>query len=239
MDDLVQRTERTKLRRERDRGRFDRTTVYAILDATPMCHFGYVIDGKPAVTPTLHWRDGDMLYWHGAAASRALQASQNAEVCVTVTLFDGLVLARSGFLHSVNYRSVMVFGTAVAVTDTEAKLTHLQTLIDGLFPNRWDSLRPATSQELNATSVLSLPIEEASAKVRTGGPSDPEKDCEVPVWAGVVPIQQVVDAPIPDERLPVNIAAPPHVTEFSLRRSSGQLANARNVASQQQNLRIS
>lgn len=216
MADILERTERTKLRRERARGHFDRRTIYAILDATPLCHFGYMIDGKPAVTPTLHWREGDHLYWHGAGASRALGAAQDTDVCVTVTLLDGMVLARSGFLHSVNYRSAMVFGRAANVHDPDKKLAHLATFINSLFPDRWDALRPATEQELNATAVLTMPIEEASAKIRSGPPGDPDADCSHPVWAGVLPIRQVVGTPAPDARLDGDIAVPAHATEFKL-----------------------
>jgi hypothetical protein len=194
------KTERTRLCRLHERGHYDRQTVYAILDATPICHLGYVIDGAPSVTPTFHWRVGDRVYWHGSNASRALRAAEGADVCLTVSLLDGLVLARSGFHHSANFRSVMVFGRAEKISDPDLKLEKLKVFLDGLYPGRWDSLRPVSDQELKATAVLSLPIGEASAKIRTGGPVDDEADYNLPIWAGVVPIRQTFETPVPCSR---------------------------------------
>jgi hypothetical protein len=212
----LQKTERTRLRRLHDRGHYDRDTVHSILDATPFCHVGYVIDGKPAVTPTFHWREGDRVYWHGSSASRALRASEGSEVCLTVSLLDGLVLARSGFHHSANYRSVMIFGEATRTTDPEAKLERLKNFIEGLYPGRWDSLRPVTAQELKATAVLSLPIDEASAKIRTGQPVDDEADYSLPIWAGVLPVRYAVGNPEPDPRNSDGVTEPPGLRDTKI-----------------------
>jgi nitroimidazol reductase NimA-like FMN-containing flavoprotein (pyridoxamine 5'-phosphate oxidase superfamily) len=211
-DDL-ETTERTRLRRLRERGRFDRETVYSILDATPWCHVGTVLDGRPVVTPTFHWREGDHVYWHGSSASRALRAAEGADVCLTVSLLDGLVLARSGFHHSANYRSVMIFGRACKVQDRDEKLERLRNFIERLYPGRWDTLRPVTEQELKATAVLTLPIEEASAKLRTGHPVDDEGDYDVPVWAGIVPLRLAIDEPIRDPRAPAAVAEPGYLRQ--------------------------
>ena len=202
------KTERSRLRRLHERGHYDRESVYAILDATPLCHLGTVQDGAPVVTPTLQWREGDRVYWHGSNASRALRASVGAEVCLTVSMLDGLVLARSGFHHSANFRSVTIFGRAEKLEDPQQKAEKLRVFLDGLYPGRWDTLRPATDQEIKATAVLSMPIDEASAKVRTGGPVDDEPDYALKVWGGVLPIRQVVGEPIPCPRNPDGLAIP-------------------------------
>ena len=186
-------TPRTRLRRLHDKAAYDADTIRAILDAQPLAHIGHLIDGAPAVTPTLQWRIGERVYWHGSAASRMIKASAGQAVCLTVTLLDGLVLARSGLEHSVNFRSVMVFGVAEPVSDPATKARHLETMIEQMFPTRWAQLRPMTVQELKATAVLSLPISEASAKIGAGMPTDPPDDVNWPVWAGVVPIRQVLD----------------------------------------------
>jgi uncharacterized protein len=189
---------RTRLRRLHDKAAYDADTVKAILDAQPLAHIGHLIDGAPAVTPTLHWREGERVYWHGSSASRMIRASAGQAVCLTVTLLDGLVLARSGFEHSVQFRSVMVFGVAELVVDAAAHARHLETMIDQMFPARWPQLRPMTAQELKATAILSLPITEASAKIGAGMPTDAADDMNWPVWAGVVPIRQVLDLAQPD-----------------------------------------
>ena len=189
---------RTRLRRLHDKAAYDPATIRAILDAQPLAHVGHMIDGAPVVTPTLQWRIGDRVYWHGSSASRMIRAASGAPVCLTVTLLNGLVLARSGLEHSVNFRSVMVFGTAERVTDPAAKARHLEVMMDQMLPGRWPQLRPMTAQELKATAVLSLPISEASAKIGAGMPTDPPEDMEWPVWAGVVGIRQVLDDPLPD-----------------------------------------
>ena len=180
--------DRIRVKREPERGRYDRQTIDAILDEALICHLGFAVDGQPYVIPTLHARVGDVLYVHGSAASRALRhLDSGAPVCVTVTLFDGLVLAKSVFNHSVNYRSVVVFGTARTVPADE-KRTALRALTEQLAPGRWDEVRQPTDQELKATWILALPIEEASAKVRTGGPSEEPEDEDLPIWSGVVPV---------------------------------------------------
>jgi nitroimidazol reductase NimA-like FMN-containing flavoprotein (pyridoxamine 5'-phosphate oxidase superfamily) len=180
--------ERLRVKREPQRARYDRETVDAILDEALICHLGFAVDGRPYVVPTLHARVGDRLYVHGSAASRMLRhVATGAEVCVTVTLFDGLVLARSVFNHSVNYRSVVLLGTATLVEGDE-KREALHALTEQLAPGRWDEARQPTAKELKATWILSVPIEEVSAKVRNGPPEDEPEDEDLPVWAGVVPV---------------------------------------------------
>ena len=210
MTDL-NKTERSRLRRAHERGSFDRQTVNEILDATPLCHVGYNVDGKPFVTPTFHWREGDYIYWHGSSASRMLKNAENSDVCLTVTHFDGFVIARSAFHHSVNFRSVMLFGRPEIVADPEVATEKMKTFVDGLFPGRWNTLRPMNDKELKATSVISMKIDEGSAKVRTGPPVDDEEDYALPIWAGVVPVTQVVGDAIPCERLEPDIEIPDDV----------------------------
>jgi uncharacterized protein len=189
----------TRLRRLHERGDYDAATIHAVLDAAPLCHVGHVIDGRPVVTPTLHWREGDHVYWHGSAASRMLRANAaGGPVCLTATLLDGWVLARSGFHSSANYRSVMCFGTPTLITDRDHKLAAMRGFVERLFPGRWDTLRPPSDQEVKATAILSLPLTEASAKVRTGPPHDDEEDLTWPVWAGVIPLNLTPDTPEPD-----------------------------------------
>ncbi len=191
-------TSRTRLRRLHDKAAYDPETIRAILDAQPLAHIGHLIDGAPTVTPILQWRIGERVYWHGSSASRMIRAAAGQPVCLTVTLLDGLVLARSGLEHSVNFRSVMVFGVAEPVTDPAAKARHLEVMIDQMFPTRWPQLRPMTAKELKATAVLSLPLSEASAKIGAGMPTDLPEDIAWPVWAGVVGVRQVLDTPQPD-----------------------------------------
>jgi uncharacterized protein len=180
--------DRTRVRREPKRGRYDRGTIDAILDEALICHLGFEVEGQPYVIPTLHARVGDRLYLHGSSASRMLRhAASGTRMCATVTLFDGLVLARSIFNHSVNYRSVVVFGTATVV-DGDGKMQALHALAEQLAPGRWEEARQPSRKELKATSILSLPLDEASAKVRTGAEEDDEEDLDLPVWAGVVPV---------------------------------------------------
>jgi hypothetical protein len=205
------RTARTRLRRSPTRGRYDRAAVDAILDGGVLCHVGYVIDGQPMVTPTLYWREGDRVYWHGSAASNMLRAVDGAPVCLTVSHFDGLVLARSGFHHSVNYRSVMLLGEA-RVEDASASPELLDRFVDALVPGRAATLRRPTAQELKATTVVSIEIDELSAKVREGGPVDEPEDYELPIWAGVVPLHLEVDEAIPDDRLLSGVELPDHVS---------------------------
>jgi len=207
-------TERTRVRRLPKRGVYDRETLYAILDEALICHLGIVVDGAPVVLPTIHWREGDTLYVHGSAASRMLRSLRDGvEVCVTVTLLDGLVLARSAFHHSMNYRSAVVFGTAREVTDREEKLRALDSLVEHVVRGRSAEVRAPNESELRQTLVLGLPIDEASSKIRTGGPVDDEEDYALPVWAGVVPARLVFGSALPDER--VNAAVPDYVTSYS------------------------
>ena len=199
----------TKVRRLPKRGAYDPQTIYSVLDAAIYCHVAHLIGKRPVATPTLHWRHGNRLYWHGSAASRMLRAgAAGGEVCLTATLVDGFVLARSGFNHSMNYRSAMCFGRPEEITDNAAKAVALEHFLERWFPGRWATLRPPTRKELAATRVLSMPIDEASAKIRTGGPHDPEKDVDWPVWAGVIPVHMEVGAAVAAEDYRV-AAAPP------------------------------
>lgn len=214
MPDTLQVTDRSRLRRLHQRGHFDRNTIDAILDAQPLCSVGYIIDGRPFVTPTMQWREGDHVYWHGSAASRALRSATGAEVCLSVAILDGFVLARSGMHHSVNSRSVTLYGTAHKVEDPAEKLEKLRRFLDGLFPGRYEGLRPDHAQDLKATTVLGMALEEGSAKVRTGGPVDEEEDYDLPIWAGVIPVTTQVGAPIPDPRNLDGVETPDHVANF-------------------------
>ena len=213
MPDTFPTTERTRIRRLHNRGTHGREDVYAVLDAVPFCHVGYVIDGAPYVTPTLQWRDGDRLYWHGSAASRFLRQVDGKPVCVTCSIMDGYVLARSAFNHSVNYRSVMAFGTAHVLEGEAEKSQALRDLTDGLFPGRWDSLRPMTTQELKATSVLWMDVEEASAKIRNGPPGDAD-EAEFPVWAGVIPVRTILAEAVGAPELAGGCALPGELAEL-------------------------
>lgn len=192
-------TERTRVRRLPKRASYDAATIYAILDEALICHVGFAVDGRPVVIPTIHWREGDRLYIHGSAASHMLRSlKEGIEACVTVTLLDGLVMARSAFHHSMNYRSVVVFGKAEEVTDREQKLHTLERLVEHIAPGRSAEVRAPNESELRQTLVLSLPIDEASAKIRTGPPIDDEEDYALPVWAGVIPLQMVRLAGVTD-----------------------------------------
>jgi nitroimidazol reductase NimA-like FMN-containing flavoprotein (pyridoxamine 5'-phosphate oxidase superfamily) len=203
---------RTKLRRLPKRGAHDRETIDAILDEAMVCHLGFVHDGRPAVIPTLHARVGDEVLIHGSAASRMLRAlATGVDVCLTATLIDGLVLARSAFHHSVNYRSVVLYGTARPLTETAELESALEAFTEKLVPGRWADVRWPNRKELKGTAALALPIEEGSAKVRTGPPIDDEEDYALGMWAGVVPMRTEVLAPEPDERLPDGIKPPEYV----------------------------
>jgi uncharacterized protein len=205
-------TNRTRVRRVPARGQYERETIDAILDEALISHVGFVHDGAPVVIPTLHARLGDRLYLHGSAASRMLRTlERGVPVCVTVTLVDGLVLARSAFHHSVNYRSVVVFGEARPVEPEEERLRALELFTEKLVPGRWADVRPPSRQELKGTKVLALSLDEASAKVRTGPPVDDEEDYELPVWAGVLPLGTAVASPEPDPRLDPSIETPGYV----------------------------
>jgi nitroimidazol reductase NimA-like FMN-containing flavoprotein (pyridoxamine 5'-phosphate oxidase superfamily) len=209
------RTGRTKVKRLPDRGRYDRETINAILDEALVCHVGFVSDGQPYVIPTGFARIGDDLYIHGSAASRMLRnLSKGFDICVTVTLIDGLVLARSAFHHSINYRSVVVLGKASLVEDRDEKLKVLAAFTEHKVPGRWADVRWPTELELKATSVLKLPIEDASAKVRTGDPKDDEEDYSMDVWAGVLPLVLTPGEAVNDSRLNGEIAVPNYVTHY-------------------------
>ena len=195
-------TDRTQVKRLPKRGVYDKEQVHAILDEGFLCHVGFVADGQPYVIPTLYVRDGDRIYIHGSAASRMLRTlDEGADVCVTVTLVDGFVLARSAFHHSMNYRSVVVLGKARLVDDPNEKMQALHRFTNHMVPGRWEEVRQPAEQELKATNVLVLALDEVSAKVRTGSPLDDEEDYSLPVWAGVVPVRTELGVPVPDQRL--------------------------------------
>jgi len=208
-------TERTKLKRLPKRGHFDRETVYGILDEGFICHVGFAPGGQPVVIPTGYARVDDKLYIHGSQASRMLRTlSGGVDACVTVTIVDGLVLARSAFHHSMNYRSVVIFGRATVVEDADEKLAALLALSEHFIRGRWADVREPTEQELSATTVLSLPLVEASAKIRTGPPLDDEEDYALPVWAGVIPLKLEAGEPIKDPRLPEGIQVPEYARNY-------------------------
>ena len=209
------KTDRTTLKRLPARGHYDRDLVHKILDEGFICHVGFVADGKPVVIPTGYGRIDDKLYIHGSQASRMLRTLKTGvPACVTVTLVDGLVLARSAFHHSINYRSVVIFGNATLVEDPEEKSAALLAFSEHVIQGRWQDVREPTEQELKATTVLVLPLEEVSAKVRTGPPIDDEEDYDLPVWAGEVPLRIIAGAPIPDPRLPEEINAPEYILNY-------------------------
>jgi uncharacterized protein len=209
-------TERTTLKRLPQRGSYDRELVYRILDEGWVCHVGFAVDGQPLVIPTAYGRVGDKLYIHGSAASRTLRdLSGGIPVCVTVTLVDGLVLARSAFHHSINYRSVVILGAATVVAAAEEKMTALKAFTEHVIPGRWDDVREPNEQELKGTSVLALPLVEVSAKVRTGPPKDDEEDMAIPVWAGELPLRITAGSPIDDPRLQTGIRPQTYITQYS------------------------
>jgi nitroimidazol reductase NimA-like FMN-containing flavoprotein (pyridoxamine 5'-phosphate oxidase superfamily) len=209
-------TERTQVKRLPKRGKYERETVFAILDAGFVCHVGFTVDGQPYVIPTNYGRSGDTLYLHGSAASRMLRTlSEGVPMSVTVTHVDGLVLARSAFHHSVNYRSVVILGTARLVTDLAEKMEALRVFTEHVMKGRWDDVRQPTEQELKATTVLALRLEEVSAKVRTGGPIDDEADYTLPVWAGVLPLETVAKEPLADPQRKNNPAVPEYLKKYS------------------------
>ena len=211
-------SDRVRLRRKPDRGRYDRATIDAILDAALVGHIGWVLDGQPYVTPTAIWRQGDRLYWHGSAGSRMIRETKDgATVCITATILDGLVLARSGIDHSMNYRSVMVLGRVYEVEDEAETLAALEAFVEHLYPGRWAELRPATSNEIRQTTVLWTDLAEASAKIRAAGAHDEPGDESWPVWAGVVPVSLVVGTPEPDEHVPAAMTAPSYLPPAGMR----------------------
>jgi nitroimidazol reductase NimA-like FMN-containing flavoprotein (pyridoxamine 5'-phosphate oxidase superfamily) len=212
--DLYQRTERTRLRRLPERGAYDRSTVHAILDEGFLCHVGFVAGGQPYVIPTGYARVGDTIYLHGSTGSR-LGLRPGMDVCVTVTLLDGLVLARSAFHHSMNFRSVMALGRTRAVRDAEEKEAALRALVEHIVPGRSDAVRGGDRGELAATAVLALPLDEVSAKLRTGPPIDDDPDYDLPIWAGVLPLALTPGDPVPDPVLDRSIPVPGHVAGWA------------------------
>jgi nitroimidazol reductase NimA-like FMN-containing flavoprotein (pyridoxamine 5'-phosphate oxidase superfamily) len=206
-------TSRTQVKRLPKRAEYQEEEIHRILDEGFLCHVGFVADGQPYVIPTGYARRGRELYLHGSPASRMLRSlGAGIDVCVTVTLVDGFVLARSAFHHSMNYRSVVLLGRARVVSDPAEKREALRAFTDSIVPGRWDEVRPITDQEIKQTEVLALPLSEVSAKIRRGGPIDDQEDLALPIWAGVVPLRTVPGAPIPAEDLP------PEASEFDTRR---------------------
>ena len=202
-------SERVRLRRKRERGGYDRELIHAILDAALLVHVGIVQDGQPIVIPTLHARCGEVVYLHGSAASRTLRTiASGAPVCLTASLLDGLVLARAAMHHSANYRSVVLLGRGRPVTDPDERMVALKATVERAGPGRWSEVRPPSENELKATAVVALPIEEASAKVRTGPPVDDEEDLAADTWAGVIPMSLQAGAPQPDPLLRAGIPLP-------------------------------
>jgi nitroimidazol reductase NimA-like FMN-containing flavoprotein (pyridoxamine 5'-phosphate oxidase superfamily) len=219
MSESYSPTPRTRVVREPERAVYDRAAAYQILDEGFLCHVGFVADGQPFVIPTSYGRKNDNLYIHGSAASRMLRTlDQGVPVCVTVTLLDGLVLARSIFNHSMNYRSVVVLGTAVAVTDSQEKLEALRALSEHILPGRWDEVRQPNDRELKATLVMRLPIEEFSAKVRQGPPVDDAEDYSFPAWAGVIPLEMAAGEPMNDPKLDPLRETPAYAKHYSRRK---------------------
>lgn len=215
MSETFTPTQRTRVKRLSDRGVYNREIIYKILDEGMVCHVGFTIDGQPYVIPTLYARAGEVIYFHGSAASRMLRdAASGTPVCVTVSLVDGLVLARSVFHHSMNYRSVVALGKATLVGEPEEKREALRAFTEKILPGRWDEARQPSEQELKATSVLRLPLTEISAKMRTGSPKDEAADYALPVWAGVVPLHLQADAPIRDERCDPAIPVPAYAANY-------------------------
>jgi uncharacterized protein len=208
-------TARTRLRRHAERAQTSRADLYAVLDAGMICHLGVIIDGVPVVLPTAYGRLGDTLYLHGSSANRSIAAADSHEVCVTVTHLDGLVCARAAFTHSVNYRSAVIFGTARLVTGDSERLAGLRAVTEQLIPGRWDQVRAPSRKELAATSVLAIPLAEASVKVRTGPPKDDEADLGSPAWAGVLPLSLAFGAPQPDPALPPGRELPGNIAALA------------------------
>jgi nitroimidazol reductase NimA-like FMN-containing flavoprotein (pyridoxamine 5'-phosphate oxidase superfamily) len=214
MNDIAT-TARTRVKRHAERGAYDRPTIYDILDAGLICHVGIVDDEQPFVMPTIHARMGDRLLLHGSPGSRLLRTIKNgAPLCITVTLLDGLVLARSAMHHSMNFRSVVLLGKGTVIEDEEEKIRALRAISDHIVPGRWTEIRPPNAAELNMTMVIAIPIDEASAKVRSGPPVDDEDDYGLAVWAGVLPLQLTPQAPQPDDRLFEGVSIPEYVRHY-------------------------
>ena len=214
-DQDLRKTKRSRVRRRHDRGSYERDDINEIVDSTPMCHFAYIVDDSPHIMPTSQWREDDRIYWHGSSASRFLRKVVGQQVSLAVTHLDGFVLARSAFHHSINYRSLVLFGAAEMVPEDE-KVDRLKNFLNGLFPGRWDSLRPINDQEIKATTVLSMPIDEGSAKVRSGPPIDDEEDYALPIWAGILPTEMRLLEPVADPRNIEGVGVPGHIANLTL-----------------------
>jgi hypothetical protein len=216
MPELFPVSDRTRVVREANRAVYERDAIYKILDEGFVCHVGFAVEGQPFVIPTMFARVGDNLYFHGSAASRMIRGlSSGLPVCITVTRIDGLVLARSVFNHSMNYRSVVALGQAILIDDPVEKRRALQAFTEKLIPGRWNDARQPNEKELKATSILKLPLTEVSAKVRTGGVEDDAEDYALPVWAGIIPLRLVADTPVRDERCDASIATPAYAADFT------------------------
>ncbi len=215
MSDFEQ-TKRNRVTRLPERAKYDEDTIFAIIDEALICHVGFVVHGKPFVIPTIHARDGTRLLLHGSSASRMLNHfKEGNDICVTITLLDGLVLARSVFHHSMNYRSVVLFGKGSIVEETDQKMHGLKVLTNHLIPGRWDDARQPSEKEMTATTLIAMSIDEGTAKIRKGHPGDDEEDYDLPVWAGVIPILQRTLPPIDDEKLANGITVPDYVVNYS------------------------
>jgi nitroimidazol reductase NimA-like FMN-containing flavoprotein (pyridoxamine 5'-phosphate oxidase superfamily) len=220
-------TERTQLGRLRERALTDRSALHHVLDAGLICHLGVVIDGTPVVLPTGYGRVGDTLYLHGSSGNRSMLAAAGAEICVTVTLLDGLVCARSVFHNSMNYRSAVIYGAARLVTGDAERMTALEAITEHLIPGRWDNSRRPSKKELAATIVLALALDEASVKARSGGPKDDDEDYDLDYWAGVLPITMTVGAAEPDPQLRDDIRVPGHISDLQTHADGAALAGDR------------
>jgi nitroimidazol reductase NimA-like FMN-containing flavoprotein (pyridoxamine 5'-phosphate oxidase superfamily) len=218
MPEVFAKTARNKVKRLPERGHYDAATIYPIVDAALICHVGFALDGQPYVIPTLHARQGDSILLHGAKGSRLLRHIQDGgEVCITITLLDGIVLARSVFHHSINYRSAVLFGRGAVIANDEQRLQALEAFTERLIPGRWGDARPPSAIELKQTTIVAVPIQSASAKIRTGPPRDEEDDLDLPVWAGVLPLQQSAGAPIADPQLRPGVELPEYIRDFDVR----------------------
>ena len=210
-----EKTKRTTLKRAHERGSYDRATVHAILDEALICHVAFIHDGAPAIIPTAHWREGDILYIHGSSASRAMRALEGgAPACIEVTMTDGLVFARSGYNSSIDYRSVIIYGAGRKIDDEAEKLAALKVFMEKIAPGRWEELRAPTDQEMKATAVLAFDLKEVSAKTRDKGVEDDPEDMDEPVWAGVVPVRRSFGAAEPDPQLKPGIELPAYFKDY-------------------------
>ena len=218
MTDVYPKTARNKVKRLPERGHYDAATIYPIVDAALICHVGFALDGQPYVIPTLHARRDDTILLHGAKGSRLLRHIQSGgEVCITITLIDGIVLARSVFHHSINYRSVVLFGKGAVIADDQLRLQALEAFTERLIPGRWQDARLPNALELKQTTIVAVPIASASAKLRTGPPGDEDDDLDLPVWAGILPIRQIAGAPVADPQLKPGVELPDYIRDFNAR----------------------